>query len=191
MTKWGKNLIPPETFDVSTWTQSSTNPGVKRSKYWELPPGTYTCSLKPTEERDHYGYLYIETSSTSDFSSESKRTQQWVQSAIRSPFTITVGEGESYIRLWWYHDTNKNPFIWFKDIQIELGAEATSYEAPIAPVTYKPNTDGSVGGVVSIYPHMTLMTNQSDAVVTCEYNRDTNKVIEKLTNAIISLGGNV
>lgn len=36
-----------------------------------------------------------------------------------------------------------------------------------------------------------IATNNSAVTIECEYIRDTNKVIEKLTNAIIALGGSV
>ncbi len=56
---------------------------------------------------------------------------------------------------------------------------------------YTSNADGTVDNVKSIYPKTILMTDAQGIVVECKYNKDSNKVIEKLTNAIISLGGNV
>ena len=38
---------------------------------------------------------------------------------------------------------------------------------------------------------MTITTDNAGVVIDCVYNKDTNKVIEKLTQAIISLGGNI
>lgn len=73
--------------------------------------------------------------------------------------------------------------------QLEIGETATAYEL-YNGVTYTPNADGSCE-VVSVSPTMTLFTDLSTATITCEYNRDINKVIETLTQAIISLGGNV
>lgn len=43
----------------------------------------------------------------------------------------------------------------------------------------------------SVAPNMTIFTDNAGVVVEAEYNRDSNKVIEKLTQAIISLGGNI
>lgn len=53
------------------------------------------------------------------------------------------------------------------------------------------DADGNVTGLVSVSPSMTLIPEASGAVVECTYNRDLMKVIEELTNAIISLGGNI
>lgn len=75
--------------------------------------------------------------------------------------------------------------------QIEIGEAITDYEPYIKPIQYTPNADGTVDGVVSISPSMTLQTDTDGVTVEAEYNKDTNKIIEKLTQAIISLGGNV
>ena len=75
--------------------------------------------------------------------------------------------------------------------QLEYGSAATSYEPSIEPVSYPVATDGTVEGVKSIYPNTTLLTDMQGVLINCEYHKDINKVIEELTNAIISLGGNI
>jgi len=45
--------------------------------------------------------------------------------------------------------------------------------------------------MTSVSPNMTILTDTDGAIVECEYIRDSNKVIEKLTNAITALGGTV
>lgn len=75
--------------------------------------------------------------------------------------------------------------------QLEVGDTATDYEAYTEPATYIPAADGTVSGVTSLSPCMTILTDTEGVIVECEYNRDTNKVIEKLTNAIIALGGSL
>ena len=86
-------------------------------------------------------------------------------------------------------------------IQIEEGNTATDYEPYIDPTTvtvteettgatYTPNADG-ICEIVSVSPNMTLSTDTDGVTINCEYNKDTNKVVESLVNAIISLGGNV
>jgi hypothetical protein len=72
--------------------------------------------------------------------------------------------------------------------QIELGrGTATEFEQYKEPETY----NGAVESVPSLYPTTTLLTDTEGVTITAEYNKDTNKVIEILVNAIISLGGNV
>ena len=65
---------------------------------------------------------------------------------------------------------------------------------------YSVNEDGTVEGIKSFYPYMTLATDTSGAIIDVEYNRDLNKVYDELLqsfsmaytelkNAIIYLGG--
>ena len=56
---------------------------------------------------------------------------------------------------------------------------------------YTPSSNGTVEAITSLSPNMTILTDTEGAVVECEYIKDTNKVIEKLVNAITALGGNV
>lgn len=74
--------------------------------------------------------------------------------------------------------------------QAEVGSVATEYEA-YKGKTVTANADGTVEGLVSVSPNMTIFTDVAGINIECEYNKDTNKVIESLVNAIVSLGGNV
>ena len=82
---------------------------------------------------------------------------------------------------------------WFtiKDLQIEYGEAKTAYEKFKGITEYSVNADGTVDGVQSISPNMTLLTDTSGVVLDVQYNKDINKTIETLTQAIASLGGNV
>lgn len=80
----------------------------------------------------------------------------------------------------------------FKEWQLEIGTEASAYEPYKEPETYQVNPDGSpASGVTSLAPTTTLLTDTAGVTIDATYNRDTNKVIERLVSAIISLGGNV
>ncbi len=69
--------------------------------------------------------------------------------------------------------------------------KVAKYEPYIEPTLHTPSADGNVEGVTSVYPSTTLLPDTEGVVIACEYNRDINKAYEELTNAIISLGGNV
>jgi len=56
---------------------------------------------------------------------------------------------------------------------------------------YPVNADGTVEGVRSISPNMTITSDTANVVLDAQYNKDINKTIETLTQAIASLGGNV
>ena len=75
-------------------------------------------------------------------------------------------------------------------MQVECGSDATPYE-PYNGAEYIPAADGTVSGLTSIPPNMTILTDTEGVIVECEYNRDTNKVIDKLVNAITAIGGDV
>jgi hypothetical protein len=72
-----------------------------------------------------------------------------------------------------------------KDIQVEVGTTATEYEEYKEPITYE-----TTENITSYYPTTTLLV-EDGIIIEAEYNKDINKVIESLTQAIISMGGNV
>lgn len=91
-------------------------------------------------------------------------------------------------------------------IQIEEGEASTEYTPYIDPsavilsvengttgeiTEYAPNADGTVENVLSASPDMTIFTDAEGAIVSVEYNRDLQKIIESLINAVISLGGTI
>lgn len=74
--------------------------------------------------------------------------------------------------------------------QLEIGTVATAYE-PYKEGETVITTIAEGAELTSISPNMTIMTDTTGAVIDCSYNKDSNIVIEKLTQAIISLGGNI
>lgn len=79
--------------------------------------------------------------------------------------------------------------------QLELGNAATDYELYKASVTYTPDSDGKVSGVTLGSDTATLTTDTSGVAINAKYKKDITKAFEeletKLTNAILSNGGNV
>ena len=71
--------------------------------------------------------------------------------------------------------------------QVEYGTEPTEYEPYIEPIEYAVNADGSVDGVVSIYPTTSLTTDNKGAVIEVSYNKDANKVVASLEERIAAL----
>ena len=64
----------------------------------------------------------------------------------------------------------------YKNIQLETGSVSTEFEE-YKGNTYTPNADGTVEGITSLSPTMTLLTDTDGAVIHCEYNKDTNKAL--------------
>lgn len=76
-----------------------------------------------------------------------------------------------------------------KDIQLEEGSSATDYESYIEPQTVTANADGTVGGLTSLSPNMTLMTDTDGAVINCQYYRDIDTYINNLMIDVATSGG--
>lgn len=76
----------------------------------------------------------------------------------------------------------------YKNLQIEYGTEATEYEQGFDDVTVTADADGNAAAENIAYPTAVIET---DSACTVEYNRDANRVIEKLEQAILSLGGDI
>ncbi len=64
------------------------------------------------------------------------------------------------------------------NIQLELGTAQTAFEPHKEPTTYQMNEDGTVEGVKSIYPSMSLVTDTEGVPLDVTYNVDTKKYID-------------
>lgn len=87
--------------------------------------------------------------------------------------------------------------------QIEKGNKATPYTpyvpdltkvhvktyalTPDSADTFTPSADGTVSGMVSFSPNMTILTDTEGVTIEATYNMDTNKVISKLSERIAAL----
>lgn len=58
----------------------------------------------------------------------------------------------------------------FSNIQLEMGSLKTDYEA-YTKQSVKANADGSVFGLTSISPNMTIIADSDDVEITCEYQK--------------------
>lgn len=75
-------------------------------------------------------------------------------------------------------------------LQMEASASASPYQPYIEPIEYTPDENGIVSGIVPILEGMTMYSDDN-VIVAVNYNRDLKKVLENITNAIISLGGTI
>ena len=148
-----------------------------------LPAGTYTLSVQNKKGEGVAKYYPNVRAVTS-----SKKSHEVNWNDTQNRFrTFTIEEPISYLYITIYpseHDHECN-------IQIEKGSSMTPFEAGVEPQTFIPNVDGKVEGVMSLYPTTVLETDNSEVAINCEYNRDINKAFSELTQAIISLGGNI
>lgn len=140
-----------------------------------LSPGVYTLSGCPTGGNWKSYLLRLSISSNGDYGNGRIYTLDSTASC--------------YVELFLYRGTTVENLT-FKP-QLEVGSVATDFVQGSEPISYAVNEDGSVSGVMSLSPDMTLMTDTEGLVADCTYHRDSNAVYEELVSAILSLGGNV
>ena len=103
-------------------------------------------------------------------------------------------ESHDTLALMFYSNVNKTLsdgeyYSYFKNIQIELGTTATAYEPYTEPTTYQSTADGTVEGVKSISPNMTLLSNNNGVVINANYLRDIDTYIDNLITNVALTGG--
>ena len=188
VTRGGKNIANvPETS-----VESANAWGSKLMSTVLLPSGTYTLSM--------------------DFVQEGEQTLIGASAKERGNINVSYGEatmGDARGRLvmsftipdekfgadiHWHCNRSANVLnsrCTFSNVQIEKGSTATEFEPYKGGEMSVPSSDGTLENITSISPCTTLAVNINGALIDAEYNKDINKVIESLINAIISLGGNV
>lgn len=92
---------------------------------------------------------------------------------------LTSEAGKSVVGL--FCSVSQVPKIYLRDIQLEVGDTATSYEPYVEPTIYTANADGTVDGVRSLSPSMTLTTDTDGVMIDCSYLRDVDRYIDGLT----------
>ena len=155
-----------------------------------LQPGTYTFSAQyvggvcnSTGSDGMYCGLRIMTTNKNLVNVGIKQT--YYTGNYSKAFTITEPTW-CYARFVGYGDFENLQYLY----QVEAGSKMTPYEE-YKEASYPVNADGTVDDVALFHPYTSLIPDAEGAIVECQYNKDSNIVIEKLTNAIISLGGNV
>ena len=120
-----------------------------------------------------------------DGSSQYVTSYGWSQS-MDKVFTFSGTLTKVYVHTW-----NEATGGSLDNIQLEVGTSKTDFE-PYKQGEAIDVSPGNTVGFQSISPNMTLYMNGAIGDPhEISYNKDANKVIEKLTNAIINMGGNV
>ena len=73
--------------------------------------------------------------------------------------------------------------------QLEVGETATAYRLYKEPTTYTSTADGTVEGITSIAPSMTLLTDAEGVAINANYYKDPDIVISNLQQAVAMSGG--
>lgn len=158
----------------------------------KAPPGDYVASCRFKQIGTDKSTVAMSVRTYNDYSVPfGDASSSAIEGNLLKQFTVTPGSGGFQIFL---YSNQPNVALTtecsFENICVEVGTKSTGYEV-YKGEKFTPNTDGTVPGVTSLSPNMTILTDTEGVIVECEYNRDTNKVIDKLINAITALGGTV
>ena len=96
---------------------------------------------------------------------------------VRGSFSITEAK-EYVISFYCDYDSIDGIQVEYRNIQLEFGSEPTDFEYYIVSQAVAANVDGSVEGMTSVSPNMTIFTDTEGVTINCEYNVDTKKYID-------------
>ena len=168
VTRCGKNLLNE---DWKDWNNYVSNKLVLN-----LPKGRYTASATKKTENVYF-YLYKSTDGGATWTIYGKLITNL--STTTTTFDVTGADGEK-----WSLGTSSSTYqLGVETAQIELGNTATAYEPYYEETFAVGEPILGLSGVNTIYA--------DSGNVTVSGKADPTAIIEKLTNAIISLGGNV
>lgn len=187
VTRCGKNLWNfKESVSVLEFVGEN---GTQNSRYGykvKLPPGTYTIHAEPLlGEVDGWMYGYI----LNDSDNSIVKTAHVVVGNVLQNATITLQEDQSYILVHAYavgaiSESKANKL--FKEefnVQIETGTTVSAY-APYVGETFP-----AAGEIMPVPGVNSLFADAGEIAVTGR--ADPAAALERLTNAIIALGGNI
>lgn len=184
VSRYGKNLLSSEIGDFANWTKLGDQ--YTKAYYLDLPVGTYTFSCDLSEiEDNNYGYFYLRKSNDDWVTNQSVYIVQVIPNTL--PCTFTVDTGYKYSFWWWSGVSSR--FDHYSNFQLELGTTATPYEPYIEPTTHQSTADGTVEGVTSISPNMTLLSDNNGVVINAHYYKDPDIVMSNLQQAVALSGG--
>ena len=193
ITRCGKNLwdFKSGVKDVDFLFTGGTK-GEYRGYEVILPPGTYTFHVEPVGEKTQ-SYMYgVVTDSNNnvvyDENGEAIRINL-IANTVTNTITVNLTQGQ---KAFIYHgykrgqisaSTANNLFNRW-NVQVEFGNTATAYEPYKTAETFAPGESiPALPGVNTIWADTGEITVQGKS--------DPTTIIEKLTNAIVALGGNV
>ena len=156
----------------------------------KVPPGDYVASCRFKQTGTDKSTVSMSVRTYNDYTVPfGDASSSEVEGNLLKQFTVTPGSGGFQIFL--YSNTPNLALTTecsFENICVEVGSKATGYEV-YKGTKHTPSSDGTVEGITSLSPVMTLLTDTEGVTIECEYNKDTGKVVEKLSNAVVALGG--
>lgn len=194
--KYGKNLFNPTQYSVITGTTTLNgdtitttfqNAAIHIMSKQTFAAGRYTISIFPEGEVACGLFFYDAKKYKEGALVQVAPTK--TQAKTNEPIKYTFTASSDFI--FGISGVSGNYGTYSYKIQLEVGSIASvSYGTYKEPITYTADENGNITGIIGNGESFTLIADNG-ATISAEYNKDTNKVIESLVNAIISLGGNV
>ncbi|MBQ8540582.1 MAG: hypothetical protein IJ435_03800 [Clostridia bacterium] len=184
LSRYGKNLCPKPAISVSGTVPYKNGACFMKN----IQPGNYVAQakFKQTGTQTSVGINIRKVIRDEDGVISSYENMNTIKTSTQTSGvltqTATITEfGEYQIQL--FGNTSSNSFesgyvAEFTEIQFEVDngtGEPTTFEEPVTAIVYTPNADGTVEGVTSIAPNMTLIPDTPNTYVDVVYNRDINK----------------
>lgn len=180
----GKGVFAANEYELATQTAYAWS-SILMAKI-KVPHGIYTASCR-FRQKGEKSRVALSMRDYDDHAKTLKHTDSQANEGTLKA-TFEVKDDNKGFQMFLYSNYSENKLATdciFSDIQVECGTEATSYQ-PYNATTHVPAPDGTVSGMTSLSPCMTILTDTEGVIVECEYNQDTNKVIDKI---ITALGG--
>lgn len=164
--RYGKNLFDNEKLCLASAYKTLYNFYYYTDDIQLLPNTTYTISSNNTAYIESGLYFVLANG-------DRKNTANVFSYPINNGrvVSVTFTTTESGVISFGVSNTANLSKIFSNDrrFQLELGTTATEYEPYKEPIIYTANADGTVEGVKSISPNMTLIPNSNAVTVECEY----------------------
>lgn len=195
VTRCGKNLLQPRSNTGAGYTATLNNDGsVTVTGAANTTNGIYLTLATPSATNPlvlKAGRKYrIQSWSNNDKAILIKCVKLDGGDAWTSPtqFSATGGaEYKSIVQIY-VESTNQEigdtSLVGTYRFQLEEGEATTEFEKYIEPVTYTPEADGTVNGVTSLSPTMTLLTDTEGVTLDVEYNVDINIAFAKILETL-------
>ena len=168
-------------FDINKFTPSAA---VRKDENGNLITDTYGgLGSSPVTLKSYCPELRVgDVVTLSANTTSSQKSIRLAKSQINWTFgtsrIITQNDLDSNV-LWYSGRVNGvNVEATISNIQIEFGTKATAYTPYIEPQILNANADGTVTGIISRSPYMSIATNNEHINISCQYNVDTKKYID-------------
>ena len=150
-----------------TMTEANNNGRFTGKARVNIPAGTPFSFTVKTIEKTFSHNIFVEYTLA-----DGTKDYPGLKTTTSSDRFVTYNQAVTGIRIFVVETKNNvGEHLVFSEPKLNLGIEL-DYVDYVEPQEVTANTDGSVQGLTSISPAMTLITNNNDVVINCEYEKE-------------------